>query len=173
MRGRLRAAGRSEAELGAGGTCPTRCADGKQEEPTAPSLRSFPRALRRARSQAGSGGQPRGGPSQHGPCEAGSPTAERGGRCPDPGAGGLHGPAPRSPGGRGGPGALVHHVVVIIAQPQLHVFETRPLLHPAKGRPRYGLSRTHARPAAGACGRAPRPLPHRSPTAQDFVNSCR
>lgn len=53
---------------------------------------------------------------------------------------------------------LVHHVVVVIAQPQLHRCEARPALHPGEGRQALAVRRpATGRPqrGLGECARAP------------------
>lgn len=137
-----------------------------RRNPRPPSLRSFSRALGEGALCGGrvlrrAPGDSHAGDSRSTACARLAPRRRReADAVPIQALGGLRGPAPQSPGGRGGPGALVHHVVVIIAQPQLHVFETRPLLHPAKGRP---VTVCPARPSRDRC-LWPRP-PGPSPTA--------
>lgn len=119
------------------GTCHANCTDEKHKGITVGSCcrsSQAPRgrcALRRACSGTGSGDHSHG----HDPHGAGSPDGTE--RWPRSKSWRWLGFALRAPGPGAAAGGrpLVHHVIVVIAQTQLHVFEAGPLLHPGKGRP--------------------------------------
>lgn len=138
--GRLRAAGYSDADADPERNLP--CKPHRRETQRNPRAvgsccrsSQAPRgrcALQRVCSGTGSGDHSHG----HDPHGAGSPDGTE--RWPRSKSWRWAGFAMRAPGpgaAAEGGGPLVHHVVVVIAQPQLHVFEAGPLLHPGKGRP--------------------------------------